>query len=103
MGNYFQVLASFGSLDIEEGISPQGSDRKQAGVSAPKTERLHPYPTPRFALPLPFVEWEGSWEAEHSPHIYRGRAAAIRLSACGKAHPRRACHKTWQAKFIDWS
>jgi hypothetical protein len=50
-------------MDIEEGISPQGGDRKQVGVSAPKTERLHPNPTPRFALPLPFGEWEGSWGA----------------------------------------
>ena len=23
-------------------------------------------PTPRFALPLPFKEWEGSWGAEYS-------------------------------------
>jgi hypothetical protein len=30
-------------------------------------ERLASNPTPRFALPLPFKEWEGSWGTCSTP------------------------------------
>ena len=41
----------------------------------------HSYPTPRFALPLPFTEWEGSWEAVLSAPL-RGGVAEGRGGVC---------------------